>query len=267
MAVALAVTLDEPRLAARLEATGIPAGADTITITRRTATGEPEGVRGAVDAPATGATFIARDYELPFDTDLTYEITVYDGTTTVGGASAPFRIDYPDAGDPWLVDLARPTNSQPVIVESLAELRYQAAVGVHRVLDRRDPVLTALPAWTPDAELVLVTGTLAERDRVRAIIGSGYPCLLRTPPAQGVGNAYLGVTSFVEQRPSRLALHPDRRFTIAVTSVARPDPFIYVPLAPNTYADVKTSWSSYAELEAGVASYDELAYTYPEAGA
>ena len=54
MAVALAATLDPARLAVRLEVTGIPAGADQVTITREEPTGEPVGVRGAVLAHVTG---------------------------------------------------------------------------------------------------------------------------------------------------------------------------------------------------------------------
>jgi len=266
VAVTLLAELDAPRLAARLEVDGIPAGADTVTIDRTSPSGHVAGVRGAIDAPVTGATFIVRDYELPFDLQLTYKATVYDGTTVVGTATATFTIDYPDLGDPWLVDLARPTNSLPVTVESLAELAYESAVGVHRVLNRRGPVLTALPAWTPASELVAVTATDDERDRVRTILGSGYPFLLRTPPAQGVGNLYLGVTGFTEERPSRIAMHPDRRFRVAVVQVERPSPSIYVPRPPMTYAVVKATYATYAALKAAVGSYEELAYTFPEGG-
>jgi hypothetical protein len=266
--VALAVTLDEPRLAARLEATSIAAGAVTLTIIRTSPSGHDAGVRGAVGADVLAATFIARDYELPFNVPLVYEVTVYDAASALlESASASFEVAYPDLGDPWLVDLARPTNSLAVIVESLAELAYQAAVGVHRVLDRRAPVLTALPAWTPGTELVAVTATEGERDQVRAILGAGYPVLLRTPPAQGVGNLYLGVTGFTEERPSRIAMHPDRRFRVACVQVERPDPSVYVPAPPMTYAAVVATWPTYAELYAGVGSYEELAYTYPEGGA
>jgi hypothetical protein len=113
---------------------------------------------------------------------------------------------------------------------------------------------------------VLVTGTEGERDQVRTVLGSGYPCLLRTPPAQGVGNMYVGVTGFTEARASRVALHDDRRFRIACVQVERPDPSVYVPLAPMTYDLVAATYASYAELLAAVGSYDELAYTYPEGG-
>ena len=183
VAVALAVTLDEARLAARLEVTGIPVGTDTLTIEREVPSGNVAGVRGASDRNVAGfSSLIVRDYELPFNLDLVYTVTVYDGTTAVGTDSESFRIDYVDC-DPWLVDLAQPTNSLPVLVESMSELAYGAAVGVHRVLNRRAPVLTALPAWTPSSELVVLTDTLTQRDQLRALFGSGYPFLLRSDPA------------------------------------------------------------------------------------
>ena len=262
----LAVTLEAERLAARIQVGGFPAGADTVTVTRTSPSGHEAGVRGAVDAVLTGTTFVVRDYELPFDVEVDYAATVYDGTSVVGSALATFEVDYPPGGDPWLVDLARPTNSLPLVVESMQELAYDAAVGVHRVLDRRDPVLTALPSWTPGSELVVVTATETERDQVRNLLGAGYPFLLRTSPAQGVGNMYLGVTGFTEARASRIALHADRRFRVACVQVERPDPAIFLPQAPNTYAAVKAAWATYAALKAGVGTYEELAYTYPAGG-
>ena len=262
MAVALAVTLDPPRLAARLEVTGIPAGADTLTIERLSPSGSVAGVRGAVNAVVTGTSFIVRDYELPFDTPLTYTVTVYDGTTNVGSATVGFTLTYSECED-WLCDLARPTNSLPLVVESMTELAFEAAVGVHRILNRRAPVLTALPSWTPASELIVITETLGERDQVRALLGSGYPFLLRTDPVQGIGNMYLGVTGFTEERFLTPGIAPQRRFRIACIQVDRPDPSIYVPQPPSTYADVKARYATYAALKTAVGTYDELAYTYP----
>jgi hypothetical protein len=260
--VALAVTLEEERLAARLEVTGIPAGADTVTIERKSPSGAVAGVRGAVDATVTGTTYLVRDYELPLDTTVSYTATCYDGTTDVGSASAIFTIAY-DACEAWLTDLARPTNSLPLTIESLAELSYEVPSGVHRILDRRSPVVTALVAWTPATELIVLTDTLDERDRLRTLFGSGYPFLVRTAPSEGIGNLFLAASEFVEERFLTLGAQAERRFRVSCVQVERPDPSIYVPLAPNTYANVEATYATYADLEVGVASYDELAYTYP----
>jgi len=263
VALSIALSLDSARQAVRIALGGIPAGADTFTIERTSPSGNVAAVRGAKDAPVTGATAIVRDYEAPFDLDLVYTATAYDGATVVGTASATFRIDYGEC-PAWLVDLARPTNSLVVTIESLRELAYGVAAGVHRVLARRAPVMTTLPAYTPTSELVTVHGSLIDRDRMRALLGSGYPILLRTSPEQGIGNMYLGVTGFTEERIFTLGDADERRFRTAVVQVERPDPSIFVPSIPNTYADVNATWASYAAMQAAVGTYDALAYTYPD---
>lgn len=263
MAVALTATLDAARYAARLDVTGIPyPPADTLTIERTSPSGNAAGVRGAVDATVTAITFTRRDYELPFDLPVTYQVTVYDGATVVGTASTTFEVVYGQC-DAWLVDIARPTNSIPVLVESLTQLAFPIPSGVHRVLDRRAPVVVALPAQTPETELVVLTDNDEQRERARYLLGSGYPFLLRTIPEQNIGNLYLAASGFTEERFLTAGTAPERRYTIGCVQVERPDPGIYVPLAPNDYANAKATYASYAALKAGVANYDELAYTYP----
>jgi len=262
VAVSLTATLEAARLAARLDVVAIPAGADTYTIERTSPSGATTGVRGAVAAPVSGTRALVRDYELPLDTDVTYTVTIVDGGAVVDTATVTFRIDY-DQCEAWLVDLARPTNSLPVVIERMQELDFDAATGVHRVLNRRAPVMTSLPAWTPSAELAVLTDTLEQRDAVRALWGSGYPFLLRTSPEQGIGNMYLGLTGFVEERLLTVGTAPERRLRAACVQVERPDPALYVPAPPNTYANVKATWATYAALHAAVGTYDALAYTYP----
>jgi hypothetical protein len=262
MAVALAVVLEPDRLSAKLTTTGVPAGADTYTITRTAPSGSEAGVRGATDAPVTVPTSIVRDYEVPFDVPVTYDVVVYDGVTVVGTASVAFEIAYAEC-EAWLVDLARPTNSLAVTIESMAALSFDVAASVHRILNRRAPVMTSLPAWTPSSELIVLTDTLAERDQVRDLLGSGYPFLLRTDPAQGVGNMYLGLTQFVEERFLTDGYATQRRVRAAVVQLERPDPGLFVPTPPNTYANVKATYATYAAMKAAVGTYDQLAYTFP----
>jgi hypothetical protein len=161
------------------------------------------------------------------------------------------------------VDLARPTNSLQVVIESLAELAYSVPSGIFRVLDRRTPVVVALPAWTPGTELVVLTDTELDRDKCRYLFGSGYPFEVRTDPAQGIGNLYLAASEYVEERFLSLGTATERRFRISCVQVDRPDPSIYVPLAPNYYANVKATYADYAALLAAVPSYSALAYQYP----
>jgi hypothetical protein len=264
MALALTVTLEPERLNARLEASGIPVTGTTLTIERTSPSGAVAGVRGAVDVNLGGnvTSYRIRDYELPLDTTVTYTATVYEGSTVVATASAIFSIAYGEC-EAWLTDLAAPTNSLPLTLESMSTLTSQISSGIYRVLNRRAPVVVALQAWSPGTELIVLTDTLYERDRVRALCGSGYPFLVRTAPEQGIGNTYLAPSELVEERFLTLGEAAQRRFRITCVQIERPDPSIYVPIPPNDYTKAKAAYATYADLTAGVADYDELAYTYP----
>jgi hypothetical protein len=266
VAIALAARLDPDRDAVRLDVSGIGSTARSLTIARTGPSGESAGVRGVAPASISGSatTYVARDYEAPFGVALTYTATTRDaGGAVLSTATTTFTLASDASDDPWLVDLARPANSQQVIVESLQSLEYESAAGVHRVLERRAPVLTTAPAWTPRTELRFLTSDKLERDRARASLGTGVPVLLRTDPGQGVGNLYLGVTGFTEERPARIAQFWTRRFIVQGVQVDRPDPSIYVPAPPMTYSVVKSTYATYATLTAAVPTYDELANAYP----
>jgi hypothetical protein len=161
------------------------------------------------------------------------------------------------------VDLARPINSIRVTAESLPELTYSVDAGVHYVMGRRAPVMTSLPAHTPSGDLAVLTDDLAAREEARAILGSGYPFLLRTSPDWGIGNMYCGVTGYVEGRIVTPGAAPYRRWRAAIQQVERPDPQVFVPTPPNTWAAVKASFATWAAVLAGALTWDALANTYP----
>jgi len=265
MALGITVTLDTTRQATVITVTGIPTTAVTYTIARTSPSGNTAGVRGHTQADTNGATtIIARDYEIPLNVPVVYTATVYDNTGAAVGTvtAAAFTVTWTQC-ESWLVDLARPTNSLTVVIQSLVELAFDFAVGVHRVLNRRAPVLTTLPAWTPSAELIVLTDTLDERDQVRDLLGNGYPFLLRTNPDLGIGNMYLGITGFIEERFLTLGTAPERRFRAQVVQVERPDPTLFVPLAPNTWQHVVDTYTSWADVMANNASWDQLMYSFP----
>lgn len=236
-----------------------PSGA-LLRVYRISPSGAQAAVRGYDPfAVPDGTTVLAvRDYEAPLGVELQYvaqvdgEANVYDGTILI--PTSP-------SDDPWLVDLVRPTNSQRVVVTSLPEQAYDAPSGVHWILNRRSPIFTGSVAHTPTFALTFVTATEDARERARANLGNGAPSLLRTPPDQGVGNLYFAVPSWNEQRVSRLALHPDRRFVVSAVQVDRPDPALFVPLAPNTYAAV-LEVGTYADVNAKWPSYDAMLWDY-----
>ena len=257
----LTVTRDPTRESALIEIEGMTPATVTFTLERSSPSGNVVDVRGAVNVPTGGEPdAIVRDWEIPFGVPVVYLCTFYDAQeAVVETATAPFTLDY-EGCPAWLVDLAEPTNSLAVTIETFSPLDFAVAAGVMRVLERRAPVLVTLPAWTPESELVLLTDTLAERDAMRMILGSGYPVLLRTVPEQGIGNMYLGVTDFKEERFLSLGVAAPRRWTVATVQVERPDPAIFVPIPPTVYAVVAADFNDYADLLAQAHTYDALAY-------
>jgi hypothetical protein len=241
-----------------------PAGATGLEIWRVSPSGNEARVRAwAPGAVVAGTPIIARDYEAPLGVELVYYAHWID-TSGAGADSAGEPITVPASDcEAWLVDLARPVNSLPTLIESLDEIDYDAANGVHRVLQRRAPVLTSLPAYTPTGELIVLSDDLGERDLVRALLGSGFPFLLRTTPALGIGNLYCGMTGFVEGRIVTAGVVEARRFRISIVQVERPDPSLFVPAAPNSWENVAEAFVDWAEVLSLAGTWDQLANTYP----
>lgn len=254
-------TLDAPVVdvaLARVRLTGdVGVGTTSWDLYRTGPSGVPAYVRGAQAVPVGATAVDVVDYEAPAGVEVAYVLAArnVDGVTE----SAPEAVTL-DVDDDWLVDLDDARNTGPVLVESFTELSYAAPQGVHRVLGRRTPIVTSDLRWTPTGRLVLTTATVAEARRVRDAFGSSSPLLFRTPAARGVGNMYLvPLGDVVEQRMSRIATEPSRRWVVDVVEIDRPDPSLYVPVTV-TYAEVDAAFVDYAELLAERATYGDLLY-------
>jgi hypothetical protein len=239
----------------------VPAAGDQVTLSRTGPSGAAAVVRGWSDqAVAGGGTITARDYEAPIGVPLVYTATTEDGGATIDTQTVTITIPSAGCSDTWLNDLARVGNTLHVTLEAIPELAYPVPNTVHEVITRRAPIVTSDVAHTAQLEVSFLTESDDERDRARALLGNGVPVLLRTPPEDGVGNMYLSVLGFKEQRVVTLATIPDRRFVISARHVARPDPSLYVPLAAVLYDDVRDAYATYQELRAERATYDALLY-------
>jgi hypothetical protein len=244
--------------AAEMYVTRQPVGSTTISEVRGYAAASPAEV-----TPST--TVFVRDYEAPIGRPLVYTVFTRATPTSAWVPQTPTSPVTLTSSRDWLVDLSRPTNSRPVLVESFAELDHEIPQAVLRILSRRDPVVVSDVAWTYAAQLVLLTLEPGDEERIRDTIGNGIPVLFKTPPEHGVGNAYLSIVDWKVQRVSRLASRPERRFLIDVVQVARPDPAVFRPIPPMTYARVQLEWATYAALAADpeVPSYADLLYHDP----
>lgn len=238
----------------------IPAGATALYLSRIGPSGTLAYVRGANPlAVVGGTTEIVRDFEAPIGVPVEYTAVLANAAGEQSPATS-HAITVPSGGcsDTWLTDIAAPSNSQRVIIERLDELDYEAASGVHHVLNRRTPIVTSDIARAPDFELSLLTETDAQRERTRATLGNGVPVLLRTPPENGIASVYFVVTEWKEQRVINLATLQDRRFVLSCTQVDRPDAILYVPVFTATYAGIRDAYASYTGLDTARDTYDDV---------
>lgn len=210
---------------------GVPAAA-TVLYVQRVVDGSPTYVRGgyALDVSPSSSVDVV-DYEAPIGVEVSYRAFVENASSEQSAATTagPETIASSQLDDPWLVDLADPANTQQVTVERLTELVVVVPTGVHYIIGRRSPIVTGDVAKLPSFELAFVTFDDAARDRARAALSSGNPILLRTPPEQGVGELYLMVLGWVEQRVVRVALFSERRFIVQGQEVDAPPATLYAP--------------------------------------
>lgn len=243
----------------------IPAGHDHISIQRVGPSGTTAYVRGYQQAEITpGQQLVVRDYEAPLGVPLEYTVTTWAASAPDVTDTGTAMITIPDGGceDTWLTDLARPTNTQKIVIEALDELNYAVPVGVHEIIGRRTPIVSSDVADTPTFELAFLTETDGRREDARATLGNGVPVLLRTPPQNGIGSLYFAVTGFREQRIVKRARQPDRRFAVSCVQVERPDTSLYLPLAPTDYQEVAARFATYADLNTQRSSYDAVLYDW-----
>jgi hypothetical protein len=260
----LTVTVDTDRDAVRLAADA-PANTVKIELWRRSPSGNEAYVRGY--GPGGGLfvrPMVVRDFEAPLNVQLAYYARALDASNVqIGAIDGPVTITVPapNCSDTWLTDITRPTNSLKITMEELEKLEHDVPAGVHSILGRRDPIVSMDVARTPTFELLFLTATDGEKRLARGALGNAIPVLLRTPPANGIGNVYLAVTSFNEERITQLATVTERRWVVEGVQVARPDPTLFAPPPPVTYDDVKTKYATYAAMLAA-GSYDDVLYDY-----
>lgn len=260
--MALTATIEPDARDVRLDYT-VPATGATVTFQRQGPSRSVAVVRGWDAAPVVPGAIVARDFEAPIGVELTYAAETRNAAGSIV-STVTTTITIPSAGcsDTWLNDLARVANTMQVVLEALPELAYEVPATAHEIITRRAPIVTSDIAHTPSFELSVLTETLDERDRARAILGNGVPVLLRTPPEDGIGNLYFAVLDFREQRIVTAGTVPDRRFVIAGRQVDRPDPELYAPIGVATYQHVKATFATYADLKAGRVNYDAVLYDW-----
>jgi hypothetical protein len=266
--ITLGVALDEAAVTVTLD---VPLGATRVWLWRVSPSGASEYVRGVVDLAVAGAPtqLLLFDFEAPFDVELVYHAQSANDADEMSVEATTQTITLPLTAceDTWLTDVAQPSNSQEIVVEGLQELAYAVPASVHKVIARRGPIVLSDVAAYPSFELGFLTSTEAERENARGSLGNGVPLLLKTPPANGIGNLYFSVLGWREQRIVKPARVPDRHFLVSCQQVDRPDPKLIVPTtAIASYLDVRSDFADYEQVRAQRNSYSALLVTYTAGG-
>lgn len=134
-----------------------------------------EAVRGG--EAVTGFALID-DYEPPLGVEVTY---------TLDGASASTTVNVTGA---WLSHPTDPTLLTPVIVEADDDWQWTAPGVAHQVIGSEWPVVTYSTRTEHRGSLQLITA-ISQTAALRAILLTGSPLLLRTPPACPVDDMWL----------------------------------------------------------------------------
>lgn len=101
-----------------------------------------------------------------------------------------------------------------VFFQSMAEEQQAANAAVFNINNQAFPTVVSKPRSSLSSTLTLVSRTLADRDRLIALLAPGSPLLFQVPDEYGVADQYMSVAAAVRSR-----VLPDHRFPIRVFSL------------------------------------------------
>jgi hypothetical protein len=154
-------------------------------------------------------------------------------TSKAGTATSAGGLVVRSEGSCWLKDPYLPGNTvrvdfcfdpnplctpqEGIFFASMDAENYATNSGTFGVNNQPEPVTVAKARQSRASTLTLVSRTLADRDRLIAMLAGGYPLLWQVPSEYGIPDAYLAVQNYQVVR-----VHPDVRFPIRVV----PLPFV-----------------------------------------
>lgn len=206
-------------------------GGAPVTVWRIEPGRQPVQARLSVQV-STASSYVGVDYEAPMDVPLVYRAVV----TGTSYDALPVTID--SLGLDWWVALGNPSMSRVITVESFPELSRPLSHSAVRPLFSAYPLVITHARVAATGTLTLLTLTDSEAAAMRTLIETSPLFQMKSPAANGLphGTLYLLAADYVEQRTTRLASEPSRRFIINVIEVDRP-PLDVPPPAENTWQD------------------------------
>ncbi len=259
MAVSITPTTDlgndPPRVLLTIDTTGYTAY--TLTV-YRILDGVFTTVRSSETTPdIDDVTWVGYDYECPYGDEVTYQVVIFDGSTTVASATSS-GVTLSETS-PWLIHPGDTDLSVELTgLREIGERKRPITQTVQRVIGRSDPVVISDSRSGVESSLKLGTATLAEAAAVASLTADGTPLLLNIPPSLlwGVTYEWIAVGELSETRVvPQVGARPNRLFTMPYTVVGRPEGDL---LPTRTYADVLTEADSYSTVLAARATYTAL---------
>lgn len=240
-------------------------GPSTVTVERSVPGEGWVQVPGMVGRQVSGG-FYEVDYAVPLAVPVTYRVSVV-GAVQPATAEAVVTVA---SGTCWLQDPVNPYTAVAVglgsgtvnggayfTAESFASLTRLLPGVVSGVMGAGAPVgmggVRQAPSGVP---MTVVTKALAESNRMRTLLTTAYPLMLRTvPPVTQVGSVVF-LHASVEERPRfDVAPFDGRRedWVLSADTVRAPRMRVLVPRW--TYGDVAALWETYGQASAAGGSY------------
>ena len=209
--------------------------------------------RLALRSSGATRTGVLYDYEAPLGRTLRYSTLEDPARTHTPAELHPTR-------PAWLIRPGQPERSVPVRIREWGERVREVTQGRHDVLGSDTTVvLTDGTRRVADSFLIVRTETLAEADRLNALLSDAAPLLLNVDADRGwtrVAYEFVAVGRVVERRTTdRNGSHPARLWELPYTVTRTP---VGNTLTARDYADVLDEARDYAELEDFYADYAAL---------
>lgn len=237
--IALTATPNIPRQYIDLRVT-TDAGGDAPILVERTMQGRTRTVRGGDLVTGHGGGLVLADWEIVYQTQLTYR-------ATCNGESTSVQVVHPEAGA-WLRSVLNPATSVPLGMGGIGEEKRPAIRTLFRALGRRNAVaLTDVRAGREGDGLKATTFTGAEFDAMTRLLESGDVLLLTGPGPWGLGPLYCSIGDVSISRPGDNAATTVRRWVLPFIEVDPPPG--YVPPPAQTWADIKAQGLTWADLK------------------
>lgn len=153
-----------------------------------------------------------------------------------------------------MIFIGRPYLNRQVELLDYGDVTRPARTGLFPVIGRTMPVAITDTKLSRQVPIVVATRTVDDATEMDAVLASGDPIYLRTPPGCSLPTMYAVIGDVAQARRTRLRV--DRYFTLPLTEVAAPGADVVGSTA--TYQTVLSTYATYADVLAAHTTYADL---------